>query len=133
MHTEIALSSTESEYVAMSQALREVLPLTRLVAELRSANFEMSSSTPKILCKIFEDYKGALEMARTPKMRPLTKHMDLRYHNFREAVEAGLVTIHAVEQLIRTWTFSPGHCTRICSKGPQSHHGMVDDTGLEGV
>jgi hypothetical protein len=80
----------------MSQALREVLPLTLLVAELRQANFEMPSETPKIHCKVFEDNSGALEMARTPKMRPRTKHMNLKYHHFREAVEVGLVTIHAV-------------------------------------
>jgi hypothetical protein len=63
MQTEIPLSSTESEYIAMPQALREVLPLTRLVAELSPANFEMSSTAPKIHCKVFEDNSGALEMA----------------------------------------------------------------------
>jgi hypothetical protein len=35
-------------------------------------------------------------MAQTPKMRPRTKHLNLKYHHFREAVEEGLVTIHAI-------------------------------------
>jgi hypothetical protein len=99
LQTEIALSSTESEYVALSQSLREVLPLMRLVKELSMAGFTMAAETPKIHCKVFEDNSGALEMARTPKMRPRTKHMNLKYHHFREAVQSGDVTIHAIHTL----------------------------------
>jgi hypothetical protein len=96
LQTEIALSSTESEYVALSQALREVIPLMRLVNELEKAGFDFPIQTPKVHCKVFEDNSGALEMARTPKMRPRTKHMNLKYHHFREAVRDGLVSIHAI-------------------------------------
>jgi hypothetical protein len=35
-------------------------------------------------------------MAQTPKMRPLAKHMNLKYHHFREAVRDGLITIRAI-------------------------------------
>lgn len=35
-------------------------------------------------------------MARTPRMRPRTRHINLKYHHFREAVTAGLVSIHAI-------------------------------------
>jgi Reverse transcriptase (RNA-dependent DNA polymerase)/GAG-pre-integrase domain len=96
LQTEIALSTTESEYVALSQSLREVLPLMRLVKELASAGFGMSTTQPKIHCRVFEDNSGALAMARTPKMRPRTKHMNIKYHHFREAVSKGDVTIHAI-------------------------------------
>ena len=47
-------------------------------------------------CQAFEDNSGALEMARSPKMRPRTKHLKIKYHHFREAVEAGDVSIHPV-------------------------------------
>jgi hypothetical protein len=80
----------------MSQALREVILLTRLVAEMRTAGFKMANAAPTIHCKVFEDNSGALEMAWTPKMRPQTKYMNLKYHHSRESVEDGLVTIHAV-------------------------------------
>jgi hypothetical protein len=30
-------------------------------------------------------------------MRPRAKHMNLKYHHFREAVSAGKVTIHAID------------------------------------
>jgi hypothetical protein len=68
----------------------------RLVQELAGAGFRLSIDTPKEHCKVFEDNSGALEMARTPKMRPRTKHMNLKYHHFRDAVSSGLVGIHAI-------------------------------------
>jgi hypothetical protein len=71
----------------------------RLVKELSLAGFLLATATPKIHCKVFEDNSGALEMARTPKMRPRTKHINLKYHHFREAVQAGEVTIHAINTL----------------------------------
>jgi hypothetical protein len=96
LQTEIALSSTESEYVCLSQTLREVLPLMALVKELSSAGFDLVHDATVVHCKVFEDNSGALEMAKVPKMRPRTKHLNIKYHHFREAVEQGLVTIKAV-------------------------------------
>jgi hypothetical protein len=69
------------------------------VQELAGAGFQLYTDTSKIHCKVFEEYTGALEMARTPKMRPRTKHMNLKYHQFREAVRKGQVTIHAINTL----------------------------------
>jgi Reverse transcriptase (RNA-dependent DNA polymerase)/GAG-pre-integrase domain len=97
LQTEIALSSTESEYVSLLQSLREVLPLMRLIQELAQAGFDVSSQSPKVHCRVFEDNSGALAMATTPKMRPRTRHMNLKYHHFREAVTRGDVTIHAID------------------------------------
>lgn len=112
LQTEIALSWTESEYVSLSQSLREVLPLMRLVTELDKAGFSMSTVTPKVHCKVFEDNSGALEMAKTPKMRPRTKHMNIKYHHFREAVAQKIVTIHKIgtlDQLADIFTKPLGH------------------------
>jgi hypothetical protein len=70
LQTEIALSTTESEYISLSTALREVIPLLRSIEELREAGFNLPSKPGKVLCKAFEDNSGAYEMARSPKMRP---------------------------------------------------------------
>ena len=64
--------------------------------ELKAVGFNMPCNTPKVHCRAFEDNSGALEMARSPKMRPRTKHLNIKYHHFCEAVEAGDITIHAV-------------------------------------
>jgi hypothetical protein len=99
LQTEIALSSTESEYVALSQSLREVLPLMELVTELKTAGFDVPGANPQVHCTAFEDNNGALEMAQTPKMRPRTKHLNIKYHHFREAVRMGKVSIRSVKTL----------------------------------
>lgn len=96
LQTEIALSITEAEYVALSRSLREVLPILSLLKELYSKVFSFNSKLPEVHCKIFEDNDGAIEMARLPKMRPRSKHMNIKYHHFREAVHDGLITIHHV-------------------------------------
>jgi len=41
-------------------------------------------ATPKIHCKVFEDNEGAIEIANVPKMRPRTKHLNIKYHHFCE-------------------------------------------------
>jgi Reverse transcriptase (RNA-dependent DNA polymerase) len=61
LQTEIALSSMESEYVALSQGLREVLPLMELTKEMGNAGFGFSQEMPKVFCKGVEDNSGALE------------------------------------------------------------------------
>lgn len=57
----------------------------------------MTTVTPKVHCKAFEDNSGALIMAQIPKMRPRTKHMNIKYHHFRGAVLNGEVTIHEID------------------------------------
>ena len=47
-------------------------------------------------CKAFEDNSGALELARAPKMRPRTKHINLVYHHFREYVHRKEIIIHPI-------------------------------------
>jgi hypothetical protein len=96
LQTEHAFSATEAEYVALSQALREVMPMIEILKELKEASFAYDPAIPTVHCKAFEDNTGALEMARLPKMRPQTKHMNIKYHHFRDAVIAGLISIHHV-------------------------------------
>ena len=55
------------------------------------------ATRPSFHCKAFEDNSGALEIARLPKMRPRTKHINTKYHHFREYVASGKVSLHAVK------------------------------------
>ena len=81
MQTQVALSNTciEAENVSLSQALREVVPVMNLIKELQERKFTTISSVPKVYCKAFEDNSGALELARSPKLRPRTKHINNMY------------------------------------------------------
>jgi hypothetical protein len=69
----------------------------QLVRELNDKDITTYSDVPKVYCKAFEDNIGALEIARTHKMRPRTKHMNLIYHHFRSFVNKGLVVIWPIK------------------------------------
>jgi hypothetical protein len=60
------MSTTEAEYIAMSQSLRDVLPIMFLVNEFKTCGFTIISIIPNIFCKVFKDNSGALELARFP-------------------------------------------------------------------
>jgi hypothetical protein len=96
LQTEFALSATEAEYVALPQSLREVLPTLELLSELKESNFAYRDDIPTVHCKAFEDNIEAVEMARLPKMRPRTKHINIKYHHFRGAVERGMISIQHI-------------------------------------
>ena len=96
LQTQIALSSCEAEYISLSQSLRDAIPIMRMLQELKDRGFNDEYLKPEVRCKAFEDNTGALTLATVPKMRPRTKHINLVYHHFREAVRDGLVTIISV-------------------------------------
>ena len=84
LQTQMALSITEAEYIALSTACRELIPMLELMKEMCSYDIKSHPAIPKIHCKVFEDSSGALEMARTPKLRPHMKHINNAYHHFHE-------------------------------------------------
>ena len=102
LQREVALSSTEAEYIAISESMRDVLYLMQLVKDLRDCTgIRIGSTPPKVHCRIFEDNSGALEMVRLPKMRPRTRHMCVKLHHFREFVKRKEVTIHKVQSKLQ--------------------------------
>ena len=52
--------------------------------------------TPKVHCTVFEDNEGAIELAKSPKMRPRTKYLNVKYHHFRDLVSRGVITICSI-------------------------------------
>ena len=93
LQTEIALSSTESEYIALSQAARKVKPLMLLIQEMKKEGFNVGCSTPTVKCTLFEDNSGTVYLANAPSMRPRTKHTNVKYHHFRSMVASRALRI----------------------------------------
>ena len=89
----IALSSSESEYIGLSCALREAIPIIQYLSEMSHHKLIPNQTTPTVHCKVFEDNVGALEMAREHKFRPRTKHMHIKYHHFRSYVDSKQISI----------------------------------------
>ena len=75
----VALSTCEAEYVALSAAVQEAIWLKKLLADL--------GVVPKQPVVIMEDNQGALAVAENPIAHTRTKHIDIRYHFIREAVQ----------------------------------------------
>ena len=87
LQTEIALSTLHAEYVALSQSLREFLPLKDLVKEiLANYRFDTSKISYTTKSKVFEDNQGAIVVATSPRMTPPSKFIAVKYHWFREHV-----------------------------------------------
>jgi hypothetical protein len=110
LQTEIALSTTEAEYIALSQSMRDLLPMRRLLEEAGKA-LNLDFSDPAILhSTVFEDNNGAISLALSPKMTPRTKHIAIKYHHFREHVgEAkGIIVVKIDTNLQKADIFTKG-------------------------
>ena len=90
LQTEIALSTAEAEYIALSQALRNVIPLITLVREINTV-FPVHVKTPQFVCKVHEDNQSCITMATSQKFSPRTNHIALKYHHFRSHVKNGKI------------------------------------------
>ena len=66
LQTEIALSTMEAEYIALAQAMREVIPTRRMVSHVGEILGLVTNEKPMI----FEDNNGALRLATVRKMTP---------------------------------------------------------------
>jgi len=78
--TSIALSTTEAEYMAMTQATKEIVWLRVLLEELGALAHITQMS------QLYGDNQGALALARNPEYHARTKHIDIQYHFVRELV-----------------------------------------------
>jgi hypothetical protein len=97
LQTECALGTTESEYISLSTSLRDAIPMIEFLEELTNIGFKFNINHPTIFCKAFEDNEGALEMARPPKSRPRTKHINVKYHHFHDSIESGKIIMSSID------------------------------------
>ena len=66
-----------------------------IIKEARENELNIKDIPPKVHCTVFEDNSGALELARLPKMRPRTKHINQAFHHFRGHVERQEIIVNA--------------------------------------
>ena len=96
LQTEIALSTTEAEYIALSQAMREVLPMMTLLKEINKI-FPIGFKTPRIHCKVWEDNESCIKVAKNENFTPRTKHIAIKYHHFRSYVQDGTIQVLSID------------------------------------
>ncbi|KAE9306605.1 hypothetical protein PR003_g21199 [Phytophthora rubi] len=82
-----ALSTFEAEYIAMSEATKDLLWLSGLYKEL-----EWKHSVPLLL----GDNQGAIALTAKPGKHPKSKHIDNKRHMVRRNVELKLLTTQRI-------------------------------------
>ncbi len=97
LQSQVELSTTEAKYIAMLQALHEVIPIMNLLQDMREQDFKVICTEPYIYRKVIEDYSGNQELVRLPKLCPRTKHINVCYHHFCKHVHKGLIKIFPID------------------------------------
>lgn len=83
----VALSSTEAEYMAMSNASKEVVYLKNLLEEI---GFPELVSNP---IKLYGDNLSAIQLVKNPVYHSRSKHIDIRVHYIREVYEKNIMEL----------------------------------------
>ena len=85
---EICLSTMESEYISLSKACKDLLPIQRVVTEVGIALGLEKGAVTNIRSTIWEDNQAALKLANKelPYMTNRSKHIAIKYHWFRSHV-----------------------------------------------
>ena len=86
----VALSTTEAEYIALTEAVKEAKWLNGLVSE-----FGLKQDSVCIGC----DSSSAIQLSKNPKYHERTKHIDVRLHFIRDEIANGVVNIVKVPTL----------------------------------
>lgn len=83
----VALSTTEAEYMAVTEAIKENLWLKGLFAEL-------SLHQGGII--IFCDSQSVIHLSKDQMYHERTKHIDINYHFIRETIAEGKVSVQKI-------------------------------------
>ena len=97
----VALSSTEAEYMALTEATNEAIYLRQLLADLHLPSIVAAPTV------IYEDNQGAIKLSANPLHHSRTKHIDIKFHHIRHHVNSGtvkLVYVNTAEQLADSLT-----------------------------
>ncbi|KAG8473168.1 hypothetical protein CXB51_035114 [Gossypium anomalum] len=87
LQTTVALSTTEAEYMAITEACKEVIWLKGLFSEL---NEDLQIST------VFCDSQSVIFLTKDQMFHERTKHIDVRYHFVRDIIARGDIVLSKI-------------------------------------
>lgn len=80
----VALSTTEAEYIALSEAVKEGVWLKRFAEEL---------GFPQESVEVYCDSQSAIALSKNAVFHERTKHVATKYHFIRDLISAGEVQV----------------------------------------
>ena len=86
LQTEIACSTMEAEFIALSSAMRDLIPARHILQAVGTALSLPVPAGAQLKSTVFEDNMGCLTLATIPKMTPRSKHIAVKYFWFRSQV-----------------------------------------------
>jgi Reverse transcriptase (RNA-dependent DNA polymerase) len=84
----VSLSSTEAEYIALSEAVREVKFISQIC--------EVMHIEYKRPINVYVDNIGAIFLAGNRNSSDRSKHIDMKYHFVRDLIDEGLIDVKFV-------------------------------------
>lgn len=84
----VVASSTEAEYMALFEGVREALWLKSLAASIN-----INITKPIV---IYEDNNGCINIANNPTNHKKTIHIDIKYHFSREQIEKNVIKLEFI-------------------------------------
>jgi hypothetical protein len=92
LQTSVALSTCEAKYVAMSTALREVIPLMRLLDTIIDVWNINTQQPPHVI--VHEDNQSAHQLTMNEAYKPRMRHLHVvKYHHFHDYICSGRIRI----------------------------------------
>ena len=98
VQTEIALSTMEAEYIALSTAMRSLIHLRALLFEI-DQGFKLGfGSRMSTISTVFEDNRACQILATTdpPRLTPRSKSLAVKYHWFRSHLSPDTIVVKSV-------------------------------------
>ncbi|XP_073152743.1 secreted RxLR effector protein 161-like [Henckelia pumila] len=83
----VALSTTEAEYISLTEAVKEALWIKGFVTEMGQ---EQHSTT------IFSDSQSAIHLSKNTMFHERTKHIDVRLHFVRDIISRKLIQVKKI-------------------------------------
>ncbi|CAA0823451.1 cysteine-rich RLK (RECEPTOR-like protein kinase) 8 [Striga hermonthica] len=83
----VTLSTTEAEYVAVTEAAKELVWLQNFLNEL---------GRPQEDVALYSDSQSAIHLAKNPAFHSRTKHIEVKYHFIRQLLEKKVLQLKKV-------------------------------------
>ena len=92
----VALSTMEAEYMALTEATKELIWIRNLLAALGYINDNTKSSSASTPTQLYSDNQSAIALAKNPVSHARAKHIDIRHHFIREAIQDKIIWVQYI-------------------------------------